>query len=124
MTAHAIPILLVLAWFLLTCALGLFLWQCYQNPPQVREAEADIIYAPTVTLSASNSAQLVPPVPLEVGLYICDINFGFGSLKNDRHSEITICLLNRTLRVVDFVGVTGNIKFKAKNLNTGDPKMS
>jgi hypothetical protein len=62
------------------------------------------------------------PPTLAAGLYVADIRFNLGTLKNDRHSELTMCVFNGTGRVIEFVKLSGRIKFSTPN-NTDPNRM-
>ena len=129
-TGQAILILLVLTWLFATAALVVFLWQrakpsaprsdlaIYRqqtNAASVAPATNDNFYPPTITQE---------PAPLQAGLYLADIGLALGTIQNDKHCEINIRLFNGTGRTMDLVSVSGQVRFKAGNLITGDPKMS
>jgi hypothetical protein len=73
----------------------------------------DIDRFPSPTIS-----QLHPT--LEASLYVCDIRFTFADLKKNRHSELTMCVFNGSGRVVQFVTLSGKIKFNAPNNSDPD----
>lgn len=72
----------------------------------------NIFHPPTVT-------QTQPK--LESGLYVGEIRFSIGEIKNDRHTEITMRVFNGTGRIVEFVKISGRITFKAPN--SADPAL-
>jgi hypothetical protein len=123
---QAIPILLVSAWLLLTAALVIFLWQYWRSARAVADSPVTIVagsgemrgvdekfYSPTVTQSQAS---------LQAGLYVADIRLSFGELKKDRHSELSMRVFNGTGRVIDFVKLSGQIKFSTPN-NTATNRM-
>jgi hypothetical protein len=60
------------------------------------------------------------PSTLKASLYVCDIRFTFADLKKNRHSEVTMRVFNGSGRVVQFVTLSGKIKFNAPNSSDPD----
>src|SRR5262249_34240369 len=69
-------------------------------------AHVDKVYSPTITQS---------PPPLHAGLYVAEVRFTFDTLKDDRHSELTMRIFNGTGRIIDLMNLSGQIKFNAPN---------
>lgn len=84
------------------------------TPLQVRPANGDEIYSPTITRG---------PPPLLFGLYVADIGIDLSAVQTDHHGQISIRLFNGTGRTFDLAGLSGRITFRAGNLITGDPLM-
>jgi hypothetical protein len=122
----AVAFLLALMAFALSVfliGLGVRFWRQHEHatPIEARNDAAsvaepveqrDTFYSPTVTQA---------PPSLEAGLYVADIRLTLRTLKKDRHSELTMRVFNGTGRVIEFVRLSGQIKFSVPN--TADPNL-
>jgi hypothetical protein len=97
---------LVIAVCIFLTGSGVARWrQTQQIPPETTKV-GDKIYPPTVTQS---------PPSLKAALYVGEVRLTFDKIKDDRYSELTMRVFNGTGRVIEFVNLSGQIKFNAPN---------